>query len=231
MKASLMRSLHRKTLIILLTVAGGLVIGICLGGLLMTEPTDQTGTGPVDGRPPVARSPLWMPSAGPSVVDGVMPSLVGMRLPDARLKLAGPGFTQVNVTDATGQGRPVLEENNWIVAGQEPAAGQRAAVSTVITLQVRKPTDGVGAGEVTKGVVPAVICQDLQKAQDALRQAGFYNLRSEDGTGQGRFQAIDRNWLVVDQSVPGGTSPDPLTNIVLTVVKYGEPTGSSGCAS
>jgi beta-lactam-binding protein with PASTA domain len=124
----------------------------------------------------------------------------------------------------------VLEDNNWVVVTQSPAAGTVAAVSDVITLEVRKPSDGAG-GEVVKGVVPAVICMDLQKAQDALRKAGFYRLRSVDGLGQNRFQALDRNWVVIDQSVAAGTSPGALTEIVLTVVKYGEPTGSSGCAS
>ena len=64
-----------------------------------------------------------------------------------------------------------------------------------------------------------------------LQAAGFYNLGSEDGTGQGRAQLIDRNWVVITQSVPAGRTRGPSTRIVLTAVKYGEPTGSSGCPS
>ena len=81
------------------------------------------------------------------------------------------------------------------------------------------------------GTLPNVVCKDLQAAQDTLQAAGFYNLGSEDGTGQGRAQLIDRNWVVVAQSARAGSAPSPTTRIVLTAVKYGEPTGNSGCPS
>ena len=52
-----------------------------------------------------------------------------------------------------------------------------------------------------------------------------------DGTGKGRLQILDRDWVVIAQSPAPGTKPDLLTRVVLTAVKYGEPTGRSGCAS
>jgi hypothetical protein len=72
---------------------------------------------------------------------------------------------------------------------------------------------------------------DLQAAQQALRGAGFYNLGSRDASGKGRQQLVDRNWVVVSQSVSGGAKPDKTARIVLDVVTFGEPTGASGCAS
>ena len=76
-----------------------------------------------------------------------------------------------------------------------------------------------------------MVCLDLQSAQDALRAAGFYVVTPHDGTGKSRVVLVDRNWVVIVQSVRPGTSPDRLTHIVLTVVKFGEPTGDSGCPS
>jgi hypothetical protein len=100
-----------------------------------------------------------------------------------------------------------------------------------ITLVVVKPSDSSAGGAVEAGAVPNVVCKDLQTAQDTLQKAGFYNLGSQDGSGQGRSQLIDRNWVVTKQSVPAGSRPDPATRVVLTAVKFGESTGSSGCPS
>ena len=100
-----------------------------------------------------------------------------------------------------------------------------------ITLTVVKPSDSSAGGTVEAGAVPNVVCKDLQAAQDTLQSAGFYNLGSRDGTGQGRSQLVDRNWVVIAQSVAAGSTPGPTARIVLTAVKYGEPTGTSGCPS
>lgn len=89
---------------------------------------------------------------------------------------------------------------------------------------VSKPTDAAPTGAPADGVIPDVVCRDLQAAQDALQAAGFYVLASADGTGQGRRQLIDRNWVVVEQSATPGSRPVPSTRVLLTVVKIGEPT-------
>jgi hypothetical protein len=81
----------------------------------------------------------------------------------------------------------------------------------------------------TAGTVPNVVCAELQDAQDALRAAHFFVLTSKDASGQGRMALVDRDWVVIAQSVRAGTSPGLTTHIELTVVKYGEPSGGSGC--
>jgi beta-lactam-binding protein with PASTA domain len=160
-----------------------------------------------------------------------MPDLVGKRLIEAEGMLTGTGFNTIKPVDATGQHRVVINPENWLVRSQDPPAGARVTTHTAITLEVAKPTDQAVGAITTAGVVPAVVCKDLQTAQDALQAAGFYNLGSQDGTGQGRAQLIDRNWIVIAQSAPAGSRPHPDTRIVLTAVKYGEPTGSSHCRS
>ena len=79
--------------------------------------------------------------------------------------------------------------------------------------------------------MPNVTCMNLQDAQNTLQSAGFFNLASVDGLGQGRQQILDRDWLVTKQSAVAGSRPKLLTRIVLTAVKYGESTGDSGCRS
>ncbi len=160
-----------------------------------------------------------------------VPKVVGQRLDAATSALSAVGLTKTVPTDGTGQGRVVLNPNNWIVQSQKPSAGTRVAAEQVITLVVVKPSDSSAGGGVRTGVIPDVVCKDLQTAQDTLQAAGFYNLGSEDGLGQGRAQLIDRNWVVIKQSVPAGSSPAASTRVVLTSVKFGESTGSSGCPS
>lgn len=73
--------------------------------------------------------------------------------------------------------------------------------------------------------MPNVPCgMDLQTAQDLVQDAGVFFSRSEDATGRGRNQIIDRNWTVVDSTPPAGTpieEGDPL----FFVVKDSEFTG------
>ena len=170
-------------------------------------------------------------STGTSTSSGhVLPDVRGQRLSAAEAALNVAGFHRVKPVDDTGRDRVVIDPTNWVVDAQSPAAGVSVATKTTVTLKVRRPSDR-GSVPVTKGVVPNVSCMNLQDAQDMLQRADFFNLASVDGLGQGRHQILDRDWVVVRQSVRAGGHPSPSTRVVLTAVKYGEPTGDSGCAS
>ena len=160
-----------------------------------------------------------------------VPRLVGKRLSTAQATLAVLGVQTVHAQDVSAETRIPLLSTNWLVTAQDPGAGSRITVATPVTLTVKKPSDGQGSSVVVAGTVPNVVCMDLQAAQDMMQAAGFYNLGSEDGSGQGRIQILDRDWVVIDQSVAAGRQPSPLKRIVLASVKYGESTGSSGCRS
>ncbi|MFD9703574.1 PASTA domain-containing protein [Lentzea sp. NPDC059081] len=168
------------------------------------------------------------PTTAPASSVQNVPNVVGMRLSEARELLKAQGH-QVVEEDETGQGRAVLEPQNWVVVAQSPQAG--APGGTQVSVKVRKPTDTGTSQAPAKGVVPNVVCLDLQKAQDTLQAAGFYLLGSEDATGQGRQQVVDRNWVVVSQSAQAGSRPEATAKITLGAVKFGEPTGGSGCKS
>jgi beta-lactam-binding protein with PASTA domain len=159
------------------------------------------------------------------------PKVVGQRLSAAEDAFDAAGFGKVSPVDGSDRHRDVLDGTNWLVTAQTPKAGAKVAAGTTVTLTVKRPSDGYGPDALTFGVVPGVKCMNLQDAQDALRKSGFLNLRSTDGSGKGRIPILDRDWVVTAQSVAANSRPSVVTRIVLTVVKYAEPTGSSGCPS
>jgi beta-lactam-binding protein with PASTA domain len=220
----------RRHALALPVLLAALVLAACQSPAGPTQiPPTQT---PPTQTPPT-QTPPSQASGRPTgtAAAAAVPGVVGMRLSSAREQLSAAGFDNVEPADATGQHRVVLNPENWVVQSQDPAANSRVDRKTRITLNVRKPTDGSGSGTTTSGVVPDVLCKDLQSAQDTLQAAGFYRLGSTDGTGQGRVQIVDRNWVVTGQSAAAGSRPGTGTRIVLTVVKFGEPTGRSGCRS
>lgn len=73
----------------------------------------------------------------------------------------------------------------------------------------------------TPAVMPNVVCMNLQDAQNKIQDAGVFFSRSEDATGAGRRQVVDRNWVVVSQT-PDAGSPVGEGEAVLSAVKIGE---------
>jgi hypothetical protein len=75
-------------------------------------------------------------------------------------------------------------------------------------------------------LMPNVLCMNLQEAQDEIQDRGVFFSRSQDATGQDRFQINDSNWIVVDQSPSVGTRIGE-GDAMLSVVKIGESTGGA----
>ena len=71
-------------------------------------------------------------------------------------------------------------------------------------------------------VMPDVVSQNLQDAQDEIQRAGVSFSRSDDASGQARSQVIDRNWVVVAQTPAAGESVGEM-EAILSVVKTDEP--------
>lgn len=214
------------------------LIGLGLGSILATveglpntKPSNVSASSSGDTSP---ASPSPSPSPSPSLVipagSVALPDVIGKRLPDADKMLKDAGFTNLKLADATGQGRIVIDKNNWIVAETDPA-GYAESKTKAITLKVRKPTDGKGSQTVENGVVPDVTCKDLQDAQDAIKKAGFRVVVAEDASGKKRSTFFGRDWIVISQSEAAGNKPTAFTKITLRVIRFGEPTGDSGCES
>lgn len=97
---------------------------------------------------------------------------------------------------------------------------------TTVTLTAPAPQSAAAppvADNATRVPMPSVVCMNLQAAQDLIQTAGVFYSRSEDATGRGRSQVVDRNWVVVSQRPAPGT-PIGEGDAVLSVVKVGEPT-------
>ncbi|WP_431941435.1 PASTA domain-containing protein [Nocardia grenadensis] len=97
---------------------------------------------------------------------------------------------------------------------------------TTVTLTAPTPQSAAAptvANTAARVPMPSVVCMNLQAAQDLIQTAGVFYSRSEDATGRGRSQVVDRNWVVVSQRPAPGT-PIGEGDAVLSVVKVGEPT-------
>lgn len=90
--------------------------------------------------------------------------------------------------------------------------------SSAVRSSTAPPTTSVASGE---GIMPNVVCMNLQAAQDQIQKTGVFYSRSRDATGRGRSQLLDRNWIVVSQSPPAGTRIGE-GDAVLSVVKADE---------
>jgi hypothetical protein len=87
--------------------------------------------------------------------------------------------------------------------------------------------DPSGGNDLQDGLMPEVVCMNLQDAQNAIQEHGVFRSRSVDATGADRMQIRDRNWVVVDQSpFPGVAIGEG--DAVLDVVKTDE---TSQCTS
>lgn len=124
---------------------------------------------------------------------------------------AAPGAQQVTVTQA-----PVTVTEAPVAVTQTTAAREPVAMPET----TMSPTAG-SAAEPVKVPMPDVVGMNLQAAQDHIQTLGVFFSRSEDATGAGRAQVLDRNWVVV------GQTPEPGVLIgegdaLLYVTKIGE---------
>jgi len=93
--------------------------------------------------------------------------------------------------------------------------------STIVVTETAQAGTAEAAGK-APAIMPDVVCQNLQDAQDEIQRAGVFFSRSDDASGQGRAQLIDRNWIVVAQT-PARGSPVSEAEAILSAVKIGEP--------
>jgi hypothetical protein len=71
-------------------------------------------------------------------------------------------------------------------------------------------------------VMPGLVGQNLQLAQDRLQALGSYVLNQEDALGLDRFQIIDSNWKVCRQTPQEGAVLPMDTRVTLYAVKLDE---------
>ena len=77
-------------------------------------------------------------------------------------------------------------------------------------------------------VMVDVLCMNLQDAQNLIQNQGVFISRSKDASGQDRNQIYDRNWIVVGQNIPVGTTIGE-NEVVLSVLREDEIEQGSRC--
>lgn len=98
-------------------------------------------------------------------------------------------------------------------------------VSAATTETAPLETSSVASAPVESWIMPNEIGKNLQRAQDdlqALTGDPMFVSTSEDLTGKGRQQIMDRNWQVCSSSPPPGVTFTSQTNVVFGVVRDSE---------
>lgn len=107
-----------------------------LAALAITACTPADPSAPVS----VPEVPTLSPPSA-SVRSVAVPDVVGMEHQKAQDTLQAAGFYYLTEEDATGQGRLLVSDRNWVVVSQEPAAGTVVPQSDKILLRSKKKTD------------------------------------------------------------------------------------------
>ncbi|WP_420120623.1 PASTA domain-containing protein [Nakamurella sp.] len=108
----------------------------------------------------------------------------------------------VTVTQA-----PVTVTQAPVTITQESSSPAPPALTQPAEITSQKTTSDAPAAagaDSVKVPMPDVVGMNLQAAQDKIQTLGVFFSRSEDATGAGRAQVIDRNWVVVSQSPEPG---------------------------
>jgi len=128
---------------------------------------------------------------------------------------APPSIATVTMAATTVSPATVLESPVQVSTAHAPPT------STIVVTETAQAGTAEAAGK-APAIMPDVVCQNLQDAQDEIQRAGVFFSRSDDASGQGRAQLIDRNWIVVAQT-PARGSPVSEAEAILSAVKIGEP--------
>ncbi|MEV8377391.1 PASTA domain-containing protein [Kribbella sp. NPDC056861] len=86
----------------------------------------------------VAPPPSKPPTPPQESRSAVVPAVVGVNHQLAQDMMQAAGFFYLTEEDATGQGRLLVNDRNWVVVTQSPAAGTTAAVDSKIVLRSKK---------------------------------------------------------------------------------------------
>lgn len=128
----------------------------------------------------------------------------------------GPSKDQAPVAAPAGTVTAPAVTAPTVTVTQAPAA----PVSPAEPIRQEPAATSVGATRVTVPM-PDVVGMNLQAAQDLIQTQGVFYSRSEDATGAGRMQILDRDWVVVDQQ-PAAGEPIGEGDALLYVKKIGE---------
>lgn len=93
---------------------------------------------PAGAPSPTPKTTSAKTTSAPSVRSGVVPNVVGVNHQLAQDTMQAAGFYFLTEEDATGQGRLLVVDRNWVVVSQEPKGGSRVPADTKIVLRSKK---------------------------------------------------------------------------------------------
>lgn len=194
------RNRQQRPAVVAAGVVGAVVLGVLTG---CGAGADERVAAP----PP---APVGTPEPLPPAL--ALPDLVGKGLQQAEDEAQAAGFFALTSHDALGQRRDQVQDREWTVCFQDPAAGS-APSSTLVDLGAVRlgeacPATDQGAAtamddDTADGTtVPDVV--GLSVAQ-ATRSLGTDPVTLRDATGAGRSVDAARNWQVCAQEPAAGT--------------------------
>ncbi|KQV03390.1 MULTISPECIES: PASTA domain-containing protein [unclassified Kitasatospora] len=183
---------------------------------------------PTSNRPPTTAAsipapaqPAATPASAPKTAE--LSNFVGMGLQSAQDKAPAAGFFSLTSHDALGRSRSQVDDRNWKVCAQAPAAGQQPVDSKVDFATVKldeqcSAADQGGSTLKAGGAMPDFKGKAVSAVKDALPRSTSYTLTD---VLQSREVLVDSNWQVCSQdpAVGAALNGQPVT---LRVVKFGE---------
>ena len=107
-------------------------------GLALVSLTACGGSGTAEARPTATVTVTQTVTAQPSIQQGVVPNVVGMNHQLAQDTMQAAGYYYLTEVDATGKGRLLIIDRDWVVVSQQPAGGTKADPGTKIVLRSKK---------------------------------------------------------------------------------------------
>ncbi len=125
-----------------------LALTACGGGQPVAQPRETvTVTAPAPAAAPAETAPGEAPTTSPPTSEAPpapkaartkVPDVVGKNHQLAQDMMQAAGLYVLLEEDATGQGRALVFDRNWVVVSQSPKAGQQVGPDTAITLRAKK---------------------------------------------------------------------------------------------
>jgi hypothetical protein len=209
------RNRQQRPAVVAAGVIGAVVLGVLTG----------CGSGADERAAAPSPAPVGTPEPVPPAL--TLPDLVGKGLQQAEDEAQAAGFFALTSHDALGQRRDQVQDREWTVCFQDPAAGS-APSSTLVDLGAVRlgetcPATDQGAAtamddDTADGTtVPDVVGLSVAQATRAL---GTDPVTLRDATGAGRSVDAARNWQVCAQEpAAGGPRGGMVTLAVVTLAE------------
>ena len=178
---------------------------------LPLEPASLPVPGPAPGKGGFYKP--WMGYIGAALVALLVGVGIGSSGDSAASAAAAPAVTTTVKSIATMTATATATATVTATASPTPTAAAPAPARPASTPAPQPPE---------KFVMPKLVGENLQLAQDKLQKLGSFLLDQQDAAGLDRFALVDSNWKVCSQKPKAGARIPIDTMVVLAAVKLDE---------